>query len=114
MFNQLFAEKKNISYEKRAEADKKVALISEALQQSNPQERRQRALEASLEKAQLERQRAEQALEQAKRKALKDRELETKKYLDLQISEKQAKNNLSKVQDNLEAKEINQDVQAYT
>jgi len=52
-------------------------------------------------------------LEEQKKKDLKTREIETKKYLDLQIQEKNARNNLTKVQDNMEGKYINEDVRVY-
>ena len=52
-------------------------------------------------------------LEEQKKKELKAKELETKKYLDLQMQEKKAMNHLSKVTDDYEAKHINQDVRTY-
>lgn len=44
---------------------------------------------------------------------MKQKELDTKRYLDLQMQEKLARNSLNKVQDNMDAKYINSDVKAY-
>lgn len=52
-------------------------------------------------------------IEEQKKKELKLKEIETKRYLDMQIKAKEANKNLYKVQDNYEANEINRDVRNY-
>ena len=57
--------------------------------------------------------RIEQLNDEKKRKALKEKELETKKFLDLQIQEKQQRQIMSKATEQHEAKYIHKDVEAF-
>ena len=67
-------------------------------------------MERTIERVQKEHESYLTKLEEQKKKELKSKELQTKQYLDMQMQEKQAKNSLSKVQEDYEAKYVNKDV----
>lgn len=64
-------------------------------------------MDRTIERVQKEQESYLTKLEEQKRKELKQKEIETKKYLDLQMQEKKARDSLHKVQDNMDAKYIN-------
>ena len=70
-------------------------------------------MEQSIEKVRKERDQHISLIEEQKRRELKLKEIETKKYLDMQIQAKEANKQLFKVQDNIEASVIYNDVRNF-
>eukprot|EP00347_Sterkiella_histriomuscorum_P009483 403341038 len=111
MFDQIFAQKKNISLEKGKIAEKKIELIKDQI--VGDQAQRNAKIDRTIERVQKEQESYLAKLEEQKKKELKQKEIETKRYLDLQMQEKKAKDGLHKVQDNMDARFINSDVKAF-
>lgn len=92
-------------------AERKIELIKDQI--IGDQAKRNAHMEKTIERVRQEQDSYLAKLEEQKKRELKQKELETKKYLDLQIQEKKAKDTLVKAQDSMDAVYINKDVRAF-
>jgi hypothetical protein len=97
--------------EKSLENDKRLELIKDKI--VGDQEARKQIVEQQTTKVQKERNEHLQKMEEKKRKEMKDREIDTKKFLDLQIQERAKRQDLAKRMESHEASLIEKDVKDH-
>ena len=86
--HQIYEEKKHISYEKRAKNDKILELMKERLEQGESF-KRQTQEEQAMQNYVSKKEQADKIDEEKRLRLKKQREIETKKILDLQLQEKE-------------------------
>ncbi len=113
LMHELYKDKIHVSYERRVKADKIIDLMKDQLANGESM-RRLNQEEQAMMKYIANKELYDTLNDERKKKMIKQREAETKRWLDIQLQERESKKYVKKYEDSTDAHYMTKDIQNFT